>query len=123
MATEEEIRLVRVLIPDVDEEHQIFTDADIERLLLLQDGNTFLAASEALGTLLVELAKTGRLTSVRTDDLQTAEEWTTRAIMSRIADLRGKADQEASDAFQLVFAYPQHPIRPPEATPWSIFHR
>lgn len=119
MATD--IEKVRALIPDLDEDDQIFSDTQIDVYLEIYAGNVRRAAAAAINAISID--EVLLLKVVRTDDLQVNGAQVAEQLRKRAKDLNDEADAseagEASDVFLVVGGYPRTDYkRPPEATAW-----
>lgn len=87
---------VRMLIPDRDEQHAVFTDEEIQAYLEMNDSSVKRAAAEALETIASDNAMTLKVISLL--DLSTNGAATSSALMARAAKLRESADQAEAGA-------------------------
>lgn len=99
---------VRLLIPDIDPDDQIYTDEQIEGFLRLARGNPFRAGSLAVGSLSVDEAVTYKV--IRTDDQSITS--LAGEIRKRAQELEFLARREeelgSEEFFSLHFPQPQH---------------
>lgn len=117
MATEPEIRAVRLLIPDTDavfgeaEDEYIFSDEDITIFLLLGKGNAMWAAglaSQAIGGSEALIGKVIRNYETETDGSKLAKEWLAKGTFL-INEGRKEYAEEGESFF--ITAFPQWGIR------------
>lgn len=101
---------VRLLIPDIDPDDQIYTDAQIEGFLRLAKNNPFRAGSLAVGSLSVDEAITYKV--IRTDDQSINGAVVAAEIRKRAQELEflARRDEEldAEEFFSIVRPQPQH---------------
>lgn len=117
MATEADIALVRLLIPDKEEPYY-FTDEEIETLLDVNDDSTHLAAADAIDSIATQLVRDGGAATVRTDDLMISEKDGIAALYARAAGLREQAYSYVNDEFVLVFPEGLDCVPEASAKPW-----
>lgn len=115
---------VRLLIPDLDTGHQIFTDDQITSLLALSDGKVFLAAARALEIAAADEAMVYKIVS--TDDLNVnGVTGAVQVLLARAKTLRAdqdKQDAEAAPENGLVLAFPsQESFSWPEASAYPVW--
>lgn len=111
---------LRLLIPD-NATPYMFSDPELEVFLELNDDDVRLAAADAIESLVSQMAMTGRLASVRTDDLQVSEKDTVEWFKARAQKLRDDAAEAANEDFRVVYPFGiREPCRP-EATAWPTF--
>lgn len=96
--------MVRLLLNDVDDTAQVFTDAEITAFLTLEGDNVKRAAAQAIDTNATNEALASKV--IRTQDLSTDGAKVAAAMREHAARLRAQADAdaEAADAgfFQIV---------------------
>jgi hypothetical protein len=106
---------VRLLIADVDPSNQLLTDAQLDSLLALEDGNIKLAAAQALDTIASSEALVSKV--IRTQDLQTDGSKTAAALRAHAAALRAQAQKNLDDVDEGYFEIiPGGPAPVPELT-------
>lgn len=88
---------VRLLIPDTDPAHQLYTNLEIDEFLTLQGANVRLAAAMALEVLASNEAFTQKNISIL--DVSTNGPATADSLMKRAALLRAEADAIDDNAF------------------------
>lgn len=108
---------VRLLIPDIDPDNQIYTDAQIEMFILAAKGNIFRAASLAIGSLSVDEAITYKV--IRTDDQQINGVAVADALRKRAMELENLAKREDAEEVEDFFSihYPEPQRIAPELFP------
>lgn len=108
---------VRVLIPDLDPNNQLFTDDEIDTFLEIYSQNVRRAAAAAIDAVAVNEALLYKI--VRTDDLQVNGVSGADVLRKRAQALRDEADKsDAADADEgFVIVYPDNPFIIPEGTP------
>lgn len=96
---------VRLLINDVSDNDQVFSDVEIAAFLALEDGDVRYAAAQALDTIATNEALVSKV--IKTMDLQTDGAKLAEALMRRAQALRDQADSDPAEAFGVVeFADP-----------------
>ncbi len=91
----EDRRRVRLLINDVvttSPETVVFTEAEIDRFLAVEDGDIKLAAAQALDTIADNEALVSK--AIATQDLKTDGPKVAEALRKRAAALRAQADDD-----------------------------
>lgn len=108
---------VRLLIPDIDPDNQIYTDTQIEMFLLAARGNIFRAASLAIGSLSVDEAITYKV--IKTDDQSVDGVAVADALRKRSAELENLAKREDGEDIEQFFSvsYPKPQHIAPELFP------
>lgn len=86
---------VRLLINDVDREHAVFTDAEIDAFLTMAARAYKLAAAQALDTIADNEALTSKV--IRTQDLQTDGPKVADSLRKRAQSLRDQHDADLED--------------------------
>lgn len=112
---------VRTLIADLDTgEGQLFTDAQLQAFLDLEDGNVRRGAADALDAVAVSELLVSKV--IRSQDLSTDGAKVAAELRARAKDLRAQADAAADDAdwFGFDVAYPG-PRRPPELSAHEVW--
>lgn len=100
---------VRMLIPDRVEEHALFTDAEIQAYLEMNDSSVKRAAAEALETIASDNAMVLKVITIM--DLSTNGAATASALMARAARLRQSADDaEAGEEALFDWAEPAETV-------------
>lgn len=116
------VEVVKILIPDVDDDNRIYTDEQIELFIQAADGNHFRAASLAVRALSVDEAITYKV--IRTDDQSLDGAKTADAIRKAAQELENLArrldDGESEEFFSIH--YPQPQVFAPELYP-AIWRR
>ena len=113
--------MVRLLLNDVDEATQVFTDAEIDAFLTLEGGSVKRAAAQAIDSNATNEALASKV--LRTQDVQTDGAKLADAMRKHADSLRAQADRDeavadvADGAFTLVNPV-RRPCRPPELTEW-----
>lgn len=87
---------VRLLLNDVDESAQVFTEAEIEAFLALEGENVKRAAAQAIDTNADNEALASKV--LRSQDISTDGAKVADALRKRAAALREQADREDADA-------------------------
>lgn len=87
---------VRLLLNDVDEANEVFTDDEVEAFLDLEGGSVKLAAAQAIDTNADNEALASKV--LRTQDLTTDGAKIADALRKRAAALRAQAADEADAA-------------------------
>ena len=109
---------IRALIPDVDEDNFVLTDALIDAYLAVSQDNVYIATALALEAIATDETLTYKV--VRTDDLSVDGTSGAKLLLDRAKGYRAAAEQ-AEDAFQMVFpdqdpygsaTYPEASSRP-----------
>lgn len=121
---------VRLLINDVDEAHQVFTDAELDVFVLLEGSNIKRAAAQAIDTIADDEALTAKY--VRDRDLTVDGPRVADSLRKRADTLRAQADRDEARAAEVAdptddgffFGVVNTPTRPacgPELTerPWG----
>jgi len=105
---------VRLLLNDVDQATQVFTDAEITAFLDLESGNVKLAAAQAIDTNADDQTLASKV--LKTQDLSTDGAKVADALRKRAAELRRQAadESEADGYFEIVDFDPYR--LPPELT-------
>lgn len=108
---------VRLLIPDLDADNQLFTDIELEGFLSLYRGSVRRAAAAAIDSVANNEALLFKV--VKTDDLQVNGAAVAEALRKRAVSLRAEADVDDSAAVtdEFTIVYPKHCWPVPEATP------
>lgn len=116
----DEIAQVRLLIPDVDTNNQIFTDTQIANYIVLAKGNLFRAGALAIGALSVDEAITYKV--IKTDDQSIDGAAVADALRKRAIELENLARRDDSTTDELEFSvhYPQPQILAPELIPVPV---
>ena len=116
----DEIAQVRLLIPDVDTNNQIFTDTQIANYIVLAKGNLFRAGALAIGALSVDEAITYKV--IKTDDQSIDGAAVADALRKRAIELENLArrDDFSSDEMAFSVHYPQPQIVAPELIPVPV---
>lgn len=91
-----DLELVRLLLNDVDDARQVFTDAEIAAFLALEGGNVKRAAAQAIDTNADNEALASKV--IRTQDLSTDGASVARVLRERARSLREQADRDADAA-------------------------
>lgn len=121
-----DVQKVRDLIPDIEEvdweddqsPSQLFTDAQIETYLSINDDNIKRAAADAIRALAVSEGLISKV--IKTEDLQTDGAKLTRALRDVAADLEESADRDDERGDRGFFAIA--PFRPaPPNQGWRPF--
>lgn len=86
---------VRLLIPDIDEEHLILDGAQIDAFLRMEGGNVKLAAAQALDAIASSEALIAK--AISTGDLQTNGPAVAQELRARAAELRRQVAEGDSD--------------------------
>lgn len=101
----EPLELVRLLIPDVDDTNQIFTDTQINGYLQIAGNNVRRAAALAIRAIAVDEALLFKV--VRTDDQQVNGALVAQTLLNNAKRLEDEADREdaltANENFELIF--------------------
>jgi hypothetical protein len=87
---------VRLLLNDVDESNQVFTDPEITAFLSLEGDNVKRAAAQAIDTNADNEALASKV--LRTQDVQTDGAKVADALRKRAAALRAQADREDDES-------------------------
>lgn len=111
---------LRVLIPDIDPNNQIYSDTELTAFMTAARGNLFRAASLAIGSLSVDEAITYKV--IKTDDQSINGAAVADALRKRAQDLEFLARREdditrEEDSFSVSYPHPQ--ILSPELIPMS----
>lgn len=111
---------VRLLIPDIDPDNQIYTDDQISAFVVLAKGNLFRAGSLAIGSLSVDEAITYKV--IKTDDQSIDGAAVADALRKRAQDLEFLARREDDELSEQYFsvAYPQPQTVAPELIPVAV---
>lgn len=121
---------VRLLIPDIDPNNQIYTDDQIQGFIDVSKGNPFRAASLAVGSLSVDEAVTYKV--IKTDDQSINGAAVADALRKRAQDLEFLARREddqlsEEDSFSVSFPQPQTvapeliPVAPNDLPYWGVW--
>ena len=92
----DKVRLVRLLTGDKKEDDYIFDDQEMEDFLVLNEGNVYYAAADALDAIAANAAYTLKVLTIL--DVTTNGQATADAIRQSAAALRARADQDAANA-------------------------
>lgn len=113
----DEIELVRLLIPDIDPNNQIFSNDQIAGYIVAANGNRYRAASLAVGALSVDEAVTYKV--IKTDDQSINGAAVAAEIRKRAQDLEylARREDELSGEAVFIVSYPQPQITAPELIP------
>lgn len=122
---EEPVGQVRLLIPDMARDandEYIFTDDQLQAILVMYRGNIKRAAARAKDIIAADT--TMLLKVVRTDDLNVDGVKVAAELRAQAVQLRGEADTDefedaADDGFRIV--YPFSVQTHPEASAWSLW--
>lgn len=105
---------VRLLLNDVDETAQVFTDAEITAFLALEGDNVKRAAAQAIDTNADNEALASKV--LRSQDVQTDGAKVADALRKRATALREQADREEGDAGDAVEFIDMNDCARPELT-------
>lgn len=99
---QEDRRRVRLLINDVggDPEGFLFTEAEIDRFLAIEDGEVKYAAAQALDTIADNEALVSK--AIATQDLKTDGPKVAESLRKRATELRRQADTGDGGSFDIV---------------------
>lgn len=122
---EEPVGQVRLLIPDMardGNDEYIFTDDQIQAILVMYRGNIKRAAARAKDIIAADT--TMLLKVVRTDDLNIDGVKVAAELRAQAVQLRGEADTDdfedaADDGFRIVYPFSVPSV--PEATAWPLW--
>jgi len=95
---------VRLLVPDLGTP-PVFEDDQIDALLLLNDGDAYLAAADALDIMVADMAMNGAAATVRTDDLSVNDKEGVAILALRAVRLREQSSALSGAEFQMVYPY------------------
>lgn len=109
---------VRILIPDLDPDNQIYTDDVISGFLEVAQGNRYRAASLAVGALSVDEAITYKV--IKTDDQSINGAAVADALRKRAQDLEYLARREEDREGGFFINYPQPQVVAPELIPVPV---
>lgn len=120
---------VRLLINDVDEAHQVFTDIELDAFVLLEDSNIKRAAAQAIDTIADDEALTAK--AFRDRDLTVDGPKVADSLRKRADALRAQADRDEQRAAEAAedtddgFYFGLADVvgteqRPPELTEWPL---
>lgn len=112
---------VRTLIADLDTgDSQIFTDAQLQAFLDLEDGNVRRGAADALDAIAVSELLVSKV--IRSQDLSTDGAKVAAELRARARDLRAQADaaDDTADWFGFDVAHPDT-RRPPELSAHEVW--
>lgn len=128
MATPDEIRRVRTLIPDKEavfgpnEDETMFSDEEVEDFLFVGGGNLKRAAAYANTAIATSEALISKV--IRTQDLQTNGAQVADALLKKADRLFDEADKEDAqtnmDFFQIIDFREGWRAERPELTEWSV---
>lgn len=113
----EDIDLIRLLIPDLDEDNQLFTDDELTGFLGIYRGSIQRAAAAAIDSIANNEVLLFKV--IKTDDLSVNGAVAADALRKRAISLREEADavdgEGVTDGFQIV--YPNAHVGYPEVVP------
>lgn len=124
----DQLQHVRILIPDLDPNNQIYTDDVIQGFLDVAQGNRYRAASLAVGALSVDEAITYKV--IKTDDQSINGAAVADSLRKRAQDLEFLARREEDREGGVFVSYPQPQTVAPELIPvapndiyrWQVFN-
>jgi hypothetical protein len=89
------VGMVRLLIPDRDEDNTLFTDAEVTGFLALEGAAVKRAAAAAIEVVASNEVMVGKV--IRSQDLSTDGAKVSDALLKRAAELRRQADEDDPD--------------------------
>lgn len=87
--------LIRLLVTDINRDHPVFEDEELDAFIALVGDSAYLAAAEALDTIAVDEVLTSKV--LRTQDLSTDGAKVAESLRARAAGLRRRAAELDED--------------------------
>ena len=111
----QKLKLVRMFIGDTADE-QVFSDDELTALLLMNHGNVYLAAADALDVLATNTARQMKCVTIL--DVTVNGQQSAAAIRESAAALRSRASEEEANTIQCGVVSINRPKVPTTWRPW-----